>query len=206
MSDAPAMKSLATDLIDNPDRARMALSPIRRQLLLRLRRPASAAQLAVEMSMSRQKLGYHLRALEAAGLIGLAEERGRRGFIERLLVARADAFVIDPSIMGAASSSGIDAQDRYAADHLMQAAADVVRNVTRMRAAAETEGKRLLTFTIEADVGFASPGDIETFADRLAAAVAELARAYPAEGENRRYRLVIGGHPAAQGTKPATNN
>jgi DNA-binding transcriptional ArsR family regulator len=195
-------KTLRSDLIEDPDRARLALSPIRRQLLARLRRPASAAQLAVELDMPRQKLGYHLRALEAAGLIGLAEARGRRGFTERLLVSRADAFIIDPSIMGGPGDSRIEAQDRYAASHLVQTAAHIVRNVTRMRAAAETEGKRLLTFTIEADVGFASPGDIESFTDRLADAVATLAKVYPAEGENRRYRVIVGGHPAAADVHP----
>jgi DNA-binding transcriptional ArsR family regulator len=198
------MSSVPTDLIDDANRARLALSPIRRQLLQLLRTPGSAASLSVALGIPRQKIGYHLRALEAAGLISLVEERARRGFVERVLVARADAFIIDPAIMGAIPAT-VAAQDRYAAEHLVQVASEVVREVTRMRAGAEGEGKRLLTFTIEADIGFARPQDLEEFTNRLAQAVADLARAYAPGDGARRYRLVIGGHPAVA-NKPTTSS
>ncbi len=198
------MSSLPTDLIDDANRARLALSPIRRQLLQLLRSPGSAASLSVALGMPRQKIGYHLRALEAAGLISLVEERARRGFVERVLVARADAFIVDPAIMGTTPAT-VAAQDRYAAEHLVQVASEVVREVTRMRAGAEGEGKRLLTFTIEADIGFARPQDLEDFTNRLAQAVADLARTYAPEDGTRRYRLVIGGHPAVA-NKPTTSS
>jgi DNA-binding transcriptional ArsR family regulator len=198
------MSSLPTELIDDANRARLALSPLRRQLLQLLRTPGSAASLSVALGMPRQKIGYHLRALEAAGLISLVEERARRGFVERLLVARADAFIVDPAIMGA-TPAAVTAQDRYAAEHLVQVASEVVREVTRMRAGAEGEGKRLLTFTIEADIGFARPQDLEDFTNRLAQAVADLASVYAPEDGTRRYRLVIGGHPAVA-NKPTTSS
>jgi beta-glucosidase len=65
-------------------------------LLTRLRQPASATELADELSLGRQRVNYHLRALEAAGLLSLVEERQKRGCIERILLARAGAFVVDP--------------------------------------------------------------------------------------------------------------
>src|SRR5215203_2295152 len=138
----PSMSAAAVALLDRPDRLRVALSPIRRQLLERLRRPASATELAVEMSVGRQRLNYHLRELEKAGLVHLVEERQRRGFVERILAARADAFVVDPAVMGARRPRAITAaaQDRFSADHLIDAAGDVVRNVARMQARAEEEG------------------------------------------------------------------
>lgn len=192
-----------TGLIDDAVRARIALDPTRRRLLEALRVPGSAASLAQVLGMPRQKIGYHLRALEDAGLIGLVETRPRRGFTERVLVARADAFVVDPGIMGGAQPGAAAAQDRYAAEHLVAQAAGVVRDVTRMRAAAEAQGARLLTFTIEADLSFAAPGEIEAFTTDLSRAVAELAARYAPTGGGRRYRLLIGGHPApATPTKP----
>lgn len=198
------MSSLPTVLIDDANRVRLALSPIRRRLLELLRTPGSAASLSVALGMPRQKIGYHLRALEAAGLVSLVEERARRGFVERVLVARADAFIVDPAIMGATPGE-VAAQDRYAAEHLVQVASGIVREVTRMRASAEGEGKRLLTFTIETEIGFARPQDLEDFTSRLAEAVADLASAYaPADG-TRRYRLVIGGHPAVA-SRPTTSS
>ena len=77
---------------------------MRRRLLERLRQPASATELAPEFSMGRQRLNYHLRALEHAGLLELVEARQRRGCIERILAARAQAFVVDPAVVGASGA------------------------------------------------------------------------------------------------------
>ncbi len=171
-------------LLQEPERVRTALSPLRRSLLTRLREPSSATRLAAELGIPRQRVNYHLRELERAGLLELVEERKRRGCTERVLVAR--EFVVDPAVIGEAA----DAQDRFAAAHLVHTAAGVVRDVARMQDAAEQQGERLLTFTIEAEVGFAEPADL----DRFVEALARTAAAFDAPG--RRYRVVVGGHPA----------
>jgi DNA-binding transcriptional ArsR family regulator len=185
-------------LLDRPDRLRIALSPIRRRLLERLREPASATELAAEMALGRQRVNYHLRELEKAGLLHLVEERQRRGCVERILAARADAFVVDPSVMGRRRARAISAaaQDRFSAEHLIDAAGDVVRHVARMRTNAEKEGTRLLTFAIDTEVAFAAPGDFERFTTALAEFVAREAARVPATTAGRRYRILLGGHPA----------
>ncbi len=193
------MDATGTVLIEDAEKARAAISPLRRLLLGHLRQPGSASSLAAVLGMSRQKLGHHLRALEAAGLIEGAGERKKRGFVERLLVAKAEAFVIDPAILGRPAER-IDKQDRYAAAHLVAVASETVREVTRMQAAADAENTRLLTFTIEADVRFGAPADIERFTTRLAEAIAGLAGEFaPADGAGRKYSVLVGGHPAVGG-------
>ena len=114
----PSSPTPSVALLDRPDRLRIALSPIRRRLLERLREPASATELAAEMSLGRQRVNYHLRELEKAGLLHLVEERQRRGCVERILAARADAFVVDPSVMGRRRTLAISAaaQDRFSAE------------------------------------------------------------------------------------------
>lgn len=156
------------------------VEPLRRTLLKRLREPSSATRLAAELDLPRQRVNYHLRELERAGLVELVEERKRRGCTERVLAAR--SFVVDPAMIGA--------QDDFAAGHLVHTAAGVVRDVTRLQQAADRAGERLLTFTIEAEVGFATPADLERLTEALARTVA----AFDAQG--RRYRVVVGGHPA----------
>lgn len=195
-------EAIRTALIEDAGAALLALDPVKRRLLEALREPGSAASLAKRLELPRQQLGYHLRALEQAGLVRLVEERKRRGFVERVLVAAADAFVLDPAMLGPARA--VDAQDAHAAAHLVAVAVNVVREVTRMRSAAEAAGQRLLTFTIEADLGFARPQDFEEFSDALARAVAELANRYPPAPDRRGYSLVIGAHPAVadQAAKP----
>lgn len=191
-------------LIEDVGKARQAMTPLRLKLLALLREPGSAATLAAALELPRQKIGYHLHALEKAGLVMSAGARQRRGFIERLFVARAGSFVVDPAILGL--SPAVEKQDRFAAEHLVARSAETVREVTRMQAAAAEEGTRLLTFTIEADIGFAAPQDVEAFAGRLVEMVAGLAEEFRPEGEGRRYRLLIGGHPAIKGKATGTVN
>lgn len=198
------MSTTPIRLLDDAQAARVALSPIRSRILEHLREPGSASSLAANLGLPRQKVGYHLKALEEAGLVTLHDERARRGFTERRFVAGADAFIIDPALIGAPETPpAVDAQDRHAAEHLVATAAGMVRDVARMREAAGAGGKRLLTFTVETEIAFARPADLETFTDRLAEAVAALVREFDAPDGGRRYRIVAGGHPAPH-DKPKT--
>ncbi|HEU5471067.1 MAG TPA: helix-turn-helix domain-containing protein [Actinophytocola sp.] len=191
------MATGAMTLLAEPERLRAALTPLRRRLLERLRTPASATQLAGELEIPRQKLNYHLRTLERAGLVELVEERRRRGCTERILRATAYAFVVDPAVMSAAEFTAIG--DRYAAEHLVRVAADTVRQVARMQAGAERTGTRLLTFSIEADIRFAHPADVHRFTDALHEALARTAAEFD-RPDGRSYRIVVGGHPTPKET------
>jgi DNA-binding transcriptional ArsR family regulator len=188
-------------LLEEPEKLRGALVPLRRRLLARLRSPASASELAREFEVSRQKLNYHLHKLEEAGLVELVAHRRRRGFVERVLKARADAYVIDPALMsGPASGPPSEPAvartgDRHAADHLVEMAATTVREVARMQSAAGSAGKRLLTFTLETEVRLAAPAELHRFTEALAGALAEVIAAFDSPG-GRAYRLVAAGHPA----------
>src|SRR5437588_1642847 len=80
-------------VIDDPAAATVALEPIRSRLLSELAAPASAATLATRVGLARQKVNYHLHALETHGLVRLAQERKWGGLTERLLVARSRSAV-----------------------------------------------------------------------------------------------------------------
>ena len=88
---------LDIQVIDDPAAATVALEPMRSRLLSELVVPASAATLATRVGLARQKVNYHLRALEAHGLVRLAEERKWGGLTERLLVATASSYVVSSS-------------------------------------------------------------------------------------------------------------
>lgn len=198
------MTARPSALLDDLDLALLALAPIRRRILTALTEPASAVGLAEQLGLPRQNIGYHLKALEAAGLVQLAGERQKRGFTERLFVA-ARNYVLDPSLMQAPPDpDAVEAQDRHAADHLISTASTLVRDVARMRQAADAEGARLLTLTVEADVTFPAPADFDAFTEEVSAAVAALARKY-SSSSGRRYRLTAVAHPATPKAAPARN-
>ena len=91
---------LDIQVIDDPAVATLALEPMRSRLLSELVVPASAATLATRVGLARQKVNYHLHALEAHGLVRLAQERKWGGLTERLLVATAASYVVSPSALG----------------------------------------------------------------------------------------------------------
>src|SRR5918999_3130728 len=87
------------EVISDPAVAVAALDPIRSALLAELAEPASAAILATRLGLPRQKVNYHLRALEACSLVEVADERQWGGLTERLLVLSAKSFVFSPEAL-----------------------------------------------------------------------------------------------------------
>ena len=114
-------------VIEDPAAAAVAMEPTRSRILAELARPASAAALAARVGLARQKVNYHLRALEAHGLVELAEERKWGGLTERLLVATAASFVVSPNALGPiAADPGRDV-DRLSASYLIALGARIIR-------------------------------------------------------------------------------
>ena len=71
-----------------------------------------AATLAARLGIPRQRVNYHLRALELHGLVELAGERRHGGIVERLLQATAESFVVSPAAVdGAATEVIVDVHE-----------------------------------------------------------------------------------------------
>jgi DNA-binding transcriptional ArsR family regulator len=189
------------DVIEDPAAAAVALEPIRSRLLAELVEPHSAASLAPLVGITRQKVNYHLHALEAHGLVELAAERKRGGITERLLRATAASYVISPAALGAAAADPDRSADRASARHLVALAGRVVREVGRLVHLTEASGKRLPTFAIDTEIRFRSAADRAAFADDLTAALVSLAARYHHD-DGRPHRLVVAAHPTPE--EPAT--
>ena len=97
---------LDVEVIVDPAAAVSALDPIRSRLLAELSEPAS---LASRVGIARQKVNYHLRALEQHQLVAFAGERQWGGLKERLLVATAASYVVSPSALGPAAVDPVHA-------------------------------------------------------------------------------------------------
>ena len=120
---------LAIQVIDDPAAATVALEPVRSRLLSELVVPVSAATLATRVGLARQKVNYHLHALEAHGLVRLAQKRKWGGLTERLLVATAASYVVSPSALGPVAADPNREIDRLSASYLIALGARVVREV-----------------------------------------------------------------------------
>lgn len=184
------------EVIDRPDAAAALVDPLRAELLTRLREPGSASTLAAALGESRQKVNYHLRALERVGLVELVEERPRRGLTERVVQASAASYLLSPAVL-AANAADPARVDRLSAGYLVALAGRVVREVSELAVAAERAERRLPTLAIDADVRFASAAERAAFTAELHAAVTELVARYHDESApgGRWHRLVVGAHP-----------
>jgi hypothetical protein len=147
--------------------------------------------------LPRQKVNYHLRTLEAHGLVRFASERQWGGLTERLLVATASSYVVSPSALGPVATDPARPIDRLSASYLIALAARVMREVNDLIRRAEAAGKHLATLSVDTVIRFRSAADRADFSNELGAAINSLVSKYHDEAApgGRSHRLVLVAHP-----------
>ncbi|MFN3513763.1 MAG: helix-turn-helix domain-containing protein [Phenylobacterium sp.] len=195
---------LDLDVIDDPAAATAALDPIKARLLAELAEPASAAALAQRVGLARQKVNYHLRGLEAHGLVRPVEERRWGGLTERLMVASAASYVVSPGALGPLAADPGRAADRLSAGYMIALAARIVREVGVLWRQARDSGKRLATLSIDTEISFRSAAERAAFTGELSRAIAALAARYhdPDASGARPHRLVVAAYPTPGEPQP----
>ncbi|WP_020121447.1 winged helix-turn-helix domain-containing protein [Streptomyces canus] len=197
---------LDVTVIEDPEAAAVSLDPIRARLLAELAAgPASAAMLAGQVGLPRQKVNYHLKALERHGLVELAGERRKGNVTERLMRATAASYVISPLALAAVQPDPDRFRDQLSARWLLALGARLVRDVGQLITGAAKARKRLATFALDGEVRFASAAERAAFIQEMTAGVTALIRKYDApdtEG-GRDHRIVLAVHPTLKETEPA---
>ena len=184
-------------VIEDPAVAEVSLDPVRARLLAELAEPSSATMLAPRVGLPRQKVNYHLRALEQHGLVELVEERRKGNCSERVLQATAGSYVISPTALAAVQPDPARLPDQLSARWLLAIAARLVRDVGTLITGAARARKRVATFGLDGEVRFSSAADRAAFAEELAGAVAALISKYhDATAERGRdHRVIVAVHP-----------
>jgi DNA-binding transcriptional ArsR family regulator len=194
-------------VIEDPATAEVCIDPVRARLLAHLTEPASATMLAARVGLPRQKVNYHLRALEQHGLVELVEERRRGNVTERMLRASAASYVISPAALASLAPDPDRAPDRLSARWLLALSARLVREVGALLTGAERARRPLATLAVDAEIRFASAADRAAFATDLTEAVTGLVARYHDETApgGRPHRLVVALHPrpGAEAGSPA---
>ncbi len=176
------------EVIEDPATAEASLDPVRSKLLAELASPASASSLAGRVGLARQKVNYHLKALERHGLIELVEERRKGNMTERVMQATAVSYLISPSALASLAPDPDRSPDRLSALWLVALAGRVVGEVGELINRARSA---------RGEIRFASAADRAEFAAELAAALEELVAKYHDEqaAGGRRHRLILALHP-----------
>lgn len=194
---------LDLEVIDDPGVAAIAVDPIKSRLLAALSEPGSAATLAHRVGLTRQRINYHLRALEDSGLVRCAEERHWGGLTERVMIASAASYVVSPAALGPVAVDPQRTQDRLSASYLIALAARAVREVSDLMRRAFAAGQQLATLSIDTEIRFRSAAERAAFSRELTEAVAHLAAKYHDESApgGRAHRVVVLAHPRAEEEK-----
>lgn len=171
----------------------LALDPIRASILEALTDAGSAATVAEVVGLTRQKVNYHLKALEAHGLVELVEERSWGGITERIVRRSARHLVVAPDVLGSAAIDPNEVADRLSADFLIALNARTVSEVGAI-VNAMAQGPRLPTLSVDAVIGFRSAQDRAAFAAELQSAVAALVARYHHD-DGRPHRLTVSSYP-----------
>jgi hypothetical protein len=184
-------------IIDDPAAAIVALEPIRSRLLAELAEPASAATLATRVGIARQKVNYHVRALEAHQLVREAGKRKWGGLTERLLVASASSYIVSPRALGPVALDPDRDTDRLSASYLIALAARIVDEVGNLLRRSRVADKHLATMSLDTEIRFRSAADRAAFSNELIHAVTTLVSRYHDESApgGRAHRLVLMAHP-----------
>jgi DNA-binding transcriptional ArsR family regulator len=196
---------LDVTVIEDSAAAAVSLDPMRSRLLAELAAgPASAAMLAARVGLPRQKVNYHLKALERHGLVELAGERRKGNVTERLMRATAASYVISPLALAAVQPDPGRFRDQLSARWMLAVAARLVRDVGTLITGAAKARKRLATYALDGEVRFASAADRAAFVEELTQGVGALIAKYHDQDApgGREHRIVVALHPTVK-TPPA---
>src|SRR5918994_5091949 len=153
---APAIPTLR--IVRQPSQAQVLFHPERQRLIEALASgPDSASGLARRLGESRQRLNYHLRLLEKAGQVELAEERWKGSQPERVMRLVARQYVVDPAAIGSIAVDPDQVGDRFSATYLITLASRALRELAELVERAQGKRARLATVSVNASVRVGSP-------------------------------------------------
>src|SRR3990172_7074447 len=89
------LQAREAEVLDRPGRVAVLGSPVGWRILQELARsPDYPSNLAARLHLHEQKVYYHVRQLESAGLLRVVRSEARKGAAARILAPTADAFAI----------------------------------------------------------------------------------------------------------------
>ena len=117
--------------IEDVEQAAALLKPIRIDILKQMERPRTCPELAADFGESAQKIYYHVKALQNAGLVDKVEEKRVRGVVEGHYQARARSYWLAPALVGQIGSAEMT-RDQVSLRVLLDLAEEVHEDIGRL--------------------------------------------------------------------------
>ena len=180
--------------------ALQALShPTRVAMLEALHEPRSAAAVGRELGQSRQRMNYHLKALEQAGLVERVGTRQSGNFVETLYQAAARAFVVSPQVAWSGPRRLDALRSQHALGTLVGIGEQLQRDAAVLLDRAAYESEQIASAAVSAEVSFGSDAERSAFMREYLEATKDLLERYGTQG-GKPYRVVLAVHPRTEGS------
>ncbi|MEX0782644.1 MAG: helix-turn-helix domain-containing protein [Dehalococcoidia bacterium] len=180
--------------VDRPEALHALASPVRLAALDAMREPMSAAAVARELGEPRQKMSYHFKELERAGLIRHTGERRKGNFVEQLYEAVAHRFIVSPRLGWDRAQLAATLRDQASLANLVALGERLQRDATGLLDLA-TEGTREIpSATVEAEVSFPDEAGRAAFMEEYLAAIGPLLKKHAAR-KGEPFRVVMAIYP-----------
>src|SRR5438552_3250086 len=115
--------------IETLERASALLHPLRVRLIALAAEPVSAVELAKELGETPQKINYHLKELEKAGLLRKVREEKRRNLTKAYYQAQAKRLWFSPQLLAERGDDAREVRDQLSLHHLLGLAHELERDV-----------------------------------------------------------------------------
>jgi DNA-binding transcriptional ArsR family regulator len=182
--------------IEDVDQAMVLLKPIRLEILRRLGEPHTCDELAEVFDDSAQKIYYHVKALQEAGLVDKVSEKRVRGTVEGHYQAKARSYWLAPTLVGKVGSPQ-QARDQASLRVLLQLAEDVIEDTARLGSASES-GQTVPSLSLSAQIHLTDANRRAQFLQELQSIFQTLALKYGVAeeaDESANFRLVLMCYP-----------
>lgn len=185
-------------VLNDPETLSVLGHPLRVRILDALREPGSAATLARRTGHPRQKLNYHLKELERAGLVERVGERRVGNLVESMYRAVARSFLVSPEVAWSDPRRMEALQQQHSLQTLVVLGERLQRDAAVLLDRAAFDGEEIASASVEAEARFASEEEREAFLDEYLKATAELLKKY-GQKKGAAYRILLAAYPETEG-------
>jgi len=168
--------------------------PMRLRILALLREPSSPATVARALGEPRQKVNYHVKELERAGLARRVGERRSGNLVENLYQAVASTFLVSPRLAWGDPHRTAALAEQVALENLVTVGERLQRAAALLLDRAAFEGEQIASAAVEAEVRLADEAQRAAFLREYVAAVGPLLKKY-GDADGNPYRVVLAVHP-----------
>lgn len=181
------------------DQAAALLNPMRIDLLKHMGEARTCPELAAQFETTAQKIYYHVKALEKAGLVEKVREQRVRGIMEGVYQAKARSYWLAPSLVGMIGGEKT-ARDQTSLRFLLSLAEEVQDDIGLLGQKSEA-GANVPSLGLSAHIYLPDGERRAAFLDDVQNIFQELARKYgiPADDTNdltgKSFRLILACYP-----------